>query len=115
MRRTIGSLLVTVLAACTRTTLPASQSPSTPAQTPAETSQFTAAAIVLLALDGKLSLDDPARKYVPELPDFGTPILMRHFLNQTSGLRSQWPMLTLAGRPPTQWTRSSSWSADTRN
>jgi CubicO group peptidase (beta-lactamase class C family) len=64
--------------------------------------QFTAAAIVLLALDGKLSLDDPVRKYVPELPDFGTPILIRHFLNHTSGLRSQWPMLTLAGRPPGQ-------------
>jgi CubicO group peptidase (beta-lactamase class C family) len=62
--------------------------------------QFTAAAIVLLALDGKLSLDDPVRKYVPELPDFGTPILIRHFLSHTSGLRSQWPMLTLEGRPP---------------
>jgi CubicO group peptidase (beta-lactamase class C family) len=61
--------------------------------------QFTAAAIVLLALDGKLSLDDPVRKYVPELPDFGTPILIRHFLSHTSGLRSQWPMLELAGRP----------------
>ena len=64
--------------------------------------QFTAAAIVLLALDGKLSLDDPVRKYRPELPDFGTPILIRHFLNHTSGLRSQWPMLSLAGRPPGQ-------------
>lgn len=62
--------------------------------------QFTAAAVTLLALDGKLSIDDPVRKYVPELPDFGTPILIRHFLNHTSGLRSQWPMLTLAGRPP---------------
>jgi CubicO group peptidase (beta-lactamase class C family) len=61
--------------------------------------QFTAAAIVLLALDGKLSLDDPVRKYVPELPDFGTPILIRHFLSHTSGLRSQWPMLELSGRP----------------
>ncbi len=64
--------------------------------------QFTAAAIVLLAQDGKLSLDDPVRKYVPELPDFGTPILIRHLLNHTSGLRSQWPLLTLAGRPPGQ-------------
>jgi CubicO group peptidase (beta-lactamase class C family) len=62
--------------------------------------QFTAASIVLLALDGKLSLDDPVRKYVPELSDFGTPILIRHFLSHTSGLRSQWPMLTLEGRPP---------------
>ena len=64
--------------------------------------QFTAAAITLLALDGKLSLDDPVRKYVPELPDFGTPILIRHFLSHTSGLREQWPMLALEGRPATR-------------
>ncbi|MDP2915110.1 MAG: serine hydrolase domain-containing protein [Candidatus Aminicenantes bacterium] len=62
--------------------------------------QFTAAAIALLVQDGKLSLDDPVRKHIPELPDFGTPILIRHFLNHTSGLRSQWPLLSLAGRPP---------------
>ena len=35
--------------------------------------QFTAAAVLLLARDGKLSLDDPVRKYIPELPDYGTP------------------------------------------
>lgn len=62
--------------------------------------QFTAAAIALLVQDGKLSLDDPVRKHIPELPNFGTPILIRHFLNHTSGLRSQWPLLSLAGRPP---------------
>ncbi len=62
--------------------------------------QFTAAAIALLCQDGKLSLDDPVRRYVPELPDFGTPILIRHLLNHTSGLRSQWALLSLAGRPP---------------
>jgi CubicO group peptidase (beta-lactamase class C family) len=61
--------------------------------------QFTAAAIALIVQDGKLSLDDPVRKYVPELPDFGTPILIRHFLNHTSGLRSQWPLMGLSGRP----------------
>jgi len=61
--------------------------------------QFTAAAIVLLAHDGKLSIDDPVRKYIPEVPDFGTPILLRHLLNHTSGLRSQWPLLALRGRP----------------
>jgi len=61
--------------------------------------QFTAAAIALLCQDGKLSLDDPVRKHVPELPDFGTPILIRHFLNHTSGLRSQWPLMSLSGRP----------------
>lgn len=61
--------------------------------------QFTAAAVALLVQDGKLSLDDPVRKYVPELPDFGPPILIRHFLNHTSGLRSQWPLMGLSGRP----------------
>jgi CubicO group peptidase (beta-lactamase class C family) len=61
--------------------------------------QFTAAAIVLLAHDGKLSIDDPVRKYIPEVPDFGTPILLRHLLNHTSGLRSQWPLMSLRGRP----------------
>lgn len=62
--------------------------------------QFTAGAVALLVQDGKLSLDDPLRKYVPEVPDFGTPILIRHLLTHTSGLRSQWPLLTLMGRPP---------------
>ena len=64
--------------------------------------QFTAAAIALLCQDGKLSLDDPVRKFIPEVPDFGTPILIRHLLNHTSGLRSQWSLMSLAGRP-TGW------------
>ncbi|MGO9450140.1 MAG: serine hydrolase, partial [Candidatus Binataceae bacterium] len=36
--------------------------------------QFTATAILMLAQQGKVSLDDPIRKYVPQVPDFGTPI-----------------------------------------
>ena len=59
--------------------------------------QFTAAAIVLLAQDGKLSLDDEVRKYVPELPDFGARITIRHLIHHTSGLRDQWDLLGLAG------------------
>ena len=43
--------------------------------------QFTAATVVLLARAGKLSLDDPVRKYVPELPDFGAPLTIRHLLH----------------------------------
>ncbi|MDO8836301.1 MAG: serine hydrolase domain-containing protein [Vicinamibacterales bacterium] len=62
--------------------------------------QFTAGAVALLVQDGKLSLDDPIRTYLPEVPDFGTPILIRHLLTHTSGLRSQWPLLTMMGRPP---------------
>lgn len=59
--------------------------------------QFTAAAVVLLALQKKLSLDDPVRKYAPELPDFGEPITIRHLIHHTSGLRDQWALLGLAG------------------
>ncbi len=59
--------------------------------------QFTAAAILLLAQDGKLSIDDDIRKYVPELPDFGHKITIRHLANHTSGIRDQWTLLGLAG------------------
>ena len=59
--------------------------------------QFTAASIVLLAEDGKLSLDDTVRKHLPEVPDFGTPVTIRHLLNHTSGMRDQWAFLGLAG------------------
>jgi CubicO group peptidase (beta-lactamase class C family) len=63
--------------------------------------QFTAAAILLLAQDGKLSLDDPARKYVPELPDYGAPLTIRHMLQHTSGLRDWGEIASIAGWPRT--------------
>jgi len=59
--------------------------------------QFTAAAILLLEQDGKLSVDDDVRKYIPELPDFGERITLRHLIHHTSGLRDQWDLLGLAG------------------
>ena len=62
--------------------------------------QFVGFAMLLLAQDGKLSLDDDIRRYLPELPDYGTPITIRRMLTHTSGLREQWSLLALAGRPP---------------
>ncbi len=59
--------------------------------------QFTATAILLLAADGTLSLDDDVRKFVPELPDFGERITIRHLANHTSGIRDQWDLLGFAG------------------
>ncbi len=58
--------------------------------------QFTATAIMLLARDGELSVDDNIRKYLPEIPDYGTPITIRHLLTHTSGLRDQWELIGLA-------------------
>ncbi len=59
--------------------------------------QFTAAAIILLNQEGKLSFDDEVRQYIPEVPDFGTPITIRHLVHHTSGLRDQWNLMDLAG------------------
>ena len=60
--------------------------------------QFTAFAIHLLAQEGRLSLDDPVKKYLPELQvEANPPITIRHLLHHTSGLRDQWDLLTLAG------------------
>lgn len=58
--------------------------------------QFTAFAIYLLAKEGRLSLDDDIRQYLPELHDFGKRITIRHLLHHTSGLRDQWQLLTLS-------------------
>ena len=60
--------------------------------------QFTAFAIHLLAQEGKLSLDDEVRKYLPELKvEANPPITIRHLIHHTSGLRDQWSLITLAG------------------
>ncbi|WP_419161660.1 serine hydrolase domain-containing protein [Candidatus Palauibacter sp.] len=49
--------------------------------------QFTAAATILLALDGRIDLDDDIREYFPEMPDYGEPITVRMLVHHTSGLR----------------------------
>src|SRR5690348_14785242 len=59
--------------------------------------QFTAMAILLLEQQGRLSLDDDIRKYLPEMADFGATITLRHLLNHTSGLRDQWDLVSMAG------------------
>ena len=71
--------------------------PSTVFHVASMSKQFTTASIVLLAQQGKLSLDDDVRKYIPELPDFGEKITIRHLVHHTSGLRDQWNLLELAG------------------
>jgi CubicO group peptidase (beta-lactamase class C family) len=59
--------------------------------------QFTAFSILLLQEEGKLSIDENIRKYIPEVPDFGHPITLRHLVTHTSGMRDQWNLLALAG------------------
>lgn len=59
--------------------------------------QFTAMAIELLVNEGRVSWDDDIREYVPEVPDFGTPITLRHLVHHVSGIRDQWNLLAMAG------------------
>ena len=62
------------------------------------TKQFTAASISMLALEGKLALDNNVRKWLPELPEFDAPITLRHMMYHTSGLRDYLNLFPLAGR-----------------
>lgn len=63
--------------------------------------QFTAASVLLLAQRGKLSLTDDVRKYIPELPNYGTPITINDLLGHTSGLRDWGEVEAMAGWPRT--------------
>lgn len=59
--------------------------------------QFTATCVVMLVRDGRVALDDDVRKYIPELPNYGKTITVRHLLHHTSGLRDYNALLELAG------------------
>jgi len=63
--------------------------------------QFTAASALLLVSEGKLSLQDDVRKYIPELPKYPTVITIQQLLNHTSGLKDWGSVAGLAGWPRT--------------
>lgn len=66
--------------------------------------QFTATCVLLLAQDGKLSLDDDVHKFLPELPDYGTPVTLRHLLHHTSGMRDYINLMAMGGLNFEDWT-----------
>jgi len=59
--------------------------------------QFTAMSIALLAEQGKISLDDDVRKFLPEMPEYESPITIRHLIHHTSGIRDYLDLMGLAG------------------
>ncbi len=71
--------------------------PATPFISGSVAKQFTAAAIALLVEQGRISLDDDVRKYLPELPDYGEKITIDHLVHHTSGLRDFWALVQVAG------------------
>jgi len=64
--------------------------PQLPYQIASVSKQFTAAALLLLEDDGKLSLGDTVSKYVPGITG-GDRITLRQLLSHTSGLQDYWP------------------------
>lgn len=59
------------------------------------TKQFTAVSILMLAEEGKLSLDDEITKYIPDYPTNGNKITIHHLLTHTSGIKSYTSIPTL--------------------
>jgi CubicO group peptidase (beta-lactamase class C family) len=62
------------------------------------TKQFTAASLSMLAQEGRLSLDDDIRRWLPRLPAYEPTITIRHLLHHTGGLRNYLNLFPLAGR-----------------
>lgn len=59
--------------------------------------QFTCAAILLVAAEDRLALDDDVRRYIPSLPDLGHRITLAHLMHNTSGIRDMLEIMRLGG------------------
>ncbi len=60
--------------------------------------QFVTFSILLLEEQGKLNLDDRIQKYLPDFPEYDTPLTIRHFIHHTSGVRDYLTLMYLKGR-----------------
>ena len=60
--------------------------------------QFAAASLSLLAVQGKLSLSDPVKRYVPELPAWADGITVAHLMGHQSGIRDYLGLWGMSGR-----------------
>jgi CubicO group peptidase (beta-lactamase class C family) len=78
--------------------------PSTNFDIASTSKEFTGAIIMQLAAEGKLGFDDDIRKYVPEIPDYGTKITISQLLHHTSGLRDYTDLLGFFGYNSEDWT-----------
>ncbi len=71
--------------------------PETTFRVASVTKQFTCAAILMLANEGRLHLDDDARLHLPELPDMGAPVTIAHLMRNTSGIRDMLGIQRMGG------------------
>ncbi len=74
-------------------------SPQNPSRIGSISKQFIAMCIAILAEQGKLSLDDNIRKYIPDWPEYNGPITLKHLLHHTSGVREYLTLVELMGKP----------------
>ena len=61
------------------------------------TKQFTCAAVLLLASEGRLGLEDDVRKHIPEFPDLGARITVAQLMHNSSGIRDMLEILRIGG------------------
>jgi CubicO group peptidase (beta-lactamase class C family) len=73
--------------------------PATVFEAGSASKQFVAATVLLLAREGRIALSDDIRKYLPEMPDYGSVITIADLLHHTSGIRDWGSLATLQGWP----------------
>ncbi len=71
--------------------------PDTTFRVASVTKQFTCAAVLMLADEGRLRLEDDVREHLPEFPDMGAPVTIAHLLHNTSGIRDMLGIMRLGG------------------
>jgi D-aminopeptidase len=59
--------------------------------------QFTCAAILMLAAEGRLNVEDDVRAHIPALPDLGHRVTLAHLMHNTSGVRDMLEVMRLGG------------------
>ncbi len=78
-----GELTVHRCAGLASLELGASIGPETTFRVASVTKQFTCAAVLMLATEGRLRLEDDVRTHLPEFPDMGAPVTIAHLLHNT--------------------------------
>ena len=71
--------------------------PDTTFRVASVTKQFTCAAVLMLADEGRLRLEDDVRDHLPEFPDMGATVTVAHLLHNTSGIRDMLGIMRLGG------------------
>jgi len=73
--------------------------PQTPSRIGSISKQFIGMCIAILAEQGKISLNDNIRKYIPDWPEYNGPVQLRHLMHHTSGVREYLTLVELMGKP----------------